>query len=355
VRALRYETFGGPVDLVDVPAPRPGPDDVVVGVTATGVCRSDWHGWQGRDSDITPPQIPGHELAGVVVAVGRDVRGWRGGERVTVPFVCACGACAVCRSGNGQVCPNQRQPGFTDPGSFAEQVLIPYADTNLVALPDSISDVAAAALGCRFATSWRAVTVHGDVHAGDVVLVLGLGGVGLAAAQITRAAGARVIGLDPSPAAVAFAATLGLADCSVLDVSASPADVAADVIARSGGDGVHVGIDAVGTPRGVVTSMLSLRRRGRHVQVGLLPPAGGPVRIPMDRVISYELAVLGSHGMPATGYPGLLDAVAAGRVDPAALVTRRVSLSAGAAALTTMVTDPAAGITVIEPVQTGRP
>jgi D-arabinose 1-dehydrogenase-like Zn-dependent alcohol dehydrogenase len=364
VRALRYDSFGGPVELVEVGAPEPGPADVVVAVTATGVCRSDWHGWQGHDSDITPPQIPGHELAGAVVAVGRDVRGWRGGERVTVPFVCACGRCAVCRSGNAQVCPNQRQPGFTDPGSFAEQVLIPFADTNLVALPDGISDVAAAALGCRFATSWRAVTVHGDVHPGDVVLVLGLGGVGLAAAQIARAAGARVIGLDPSPAAVAFATTLGLTECSVLDVDAAPADIAADVVARTGG--AHVGIDAVGTPRGVITSVLSLRRRGRHVQVGLLPAAGGPVPVPMDRVISYELALLGSHGMPAAAYPDLLAAVVAGRVDPAALVTRRVDLAAGAGALTSMVTDPAAGITVIEPGrhrtdgspgtgQTGRP
>jgi D-arabinose 1-dehydrogenase-like Zn-dependent alcohol dehydrogenase len=353
VRALRYDTFGGPIDLVEVVAPRPGPDDVVVAVTATGVCRSDWHGWQGHDSDISPPQIPGHELAGVVAAVGRDVRGWRGGERVTVPFVCACGACAVCRSGNGQVCPNQRQPGFTDPGSFADQVLIPFADTNLVALPDSISDVAAAALGCRYATSWRAVTVHGDVHSGDAVLILGLGGVGLAAAQIAAAAGARVIGLDPSPAAVAFAATLGLTECSVLDLAATPAEVAADVVARTGGIGVHVGVDAVGTPAGVVTSVLSLRRRGRHVQVGLLPAAAGPVGVPMDRVISYELALLGSHGMPAAAYPELLAAVAAGRVDPAALVRRRVSLSEGAGALKSMVTDPAAGITVIEPGQTG--
>lgn len=348
MRALRYETFGGPVDLVEVPAPRPGPDDVVVAVTATGVCRSDWHGWQGHDSDITPPQIPGHELAGVIVEVGRDV-GWRGGERVTVPFVCACGRCDVCRSGDGQVCPHQRQPGFTDPGSFAEQVLIPFADTNLVALPSTISDVAAAALGCRFATSWRAVMVHGDVGPDDVVLVLGLGGVGLAAAQIAQAAGARVIALDPSPAAVAFAVTLGLTECAVLDVSAAPAEVAADVLARTGGVGVHVGIDAVGTPRGVVTSLLSLRRRGRHVQVGLLPAACGPVPVPMDRVISYELAVLGSHGMPTPAYPGLLAAVASGRVDPGALVTRRVSLCAGAAALTSMVTDPAAGITIIEP------
>ena len=355
MRALRYQSFGGPVELVDVSSPVPGPADVVLAVTATGVCRSDWHGWQGHDSDITPPQIPGHELAGVVVSVGRDVRGWRGGDRVTVPFICACGVCAVCRSGNAQVCPNQRQPGFTDPGSFAEQVLIPFAETNLVALPDTISDVAAAALGCRFATSWRAVTVHGDVRPGNAVLVLGLGGVGLAAAQIAVAAGARVIGLDPSPAAVAFAATLGLDECSVLDVGATPADVAADVVARTGGVGVHVGIDAVGTHAGVATSVLSLRRRGRHIQVGLLPSAGGPVPVPMDRVISYELALIGSHGMPAAAYPGLLAAVADGRVDPAALVTRRVSLEAGAAALTSMVTDPAAGITVIEPGQTGPP
>lgn len=347
MRALRYDTFGGPVRVVDVESPVPGPGDAVIRVTATGVCRSDWHGWRGHDSDITPPQIPGHELAGVVIATGRDVCKWEGGERVTVPFVCACGSCPTCLAGDGQVCPHQRQPGFTDPGSFAEQVLIPYADTNLIALPDSIADVAAAALGCRFATAWRAVTVHGNVAPGDVVVVFGLGGVGLAAGLIARAAGARVLGYDSSAAAVDFAAGLGLVECAVLDPEASPPEVAAEVVTRTGG--AHVGIDAVGSAECVEMSVRALRRRGRHVQVGLVPPAVGPVRVPMDRVIALELALFGSHGMAAHEYPAMLAAVASGAVDPGVLVARTVDLAGGAHALTTLDTEPVAGVTVMQP------
>jgi D-arabinose 1-dehydrogenase-like Zn-dependent alcohol dehydrogenase len=146
VRALVFDGFGGPLTVREVPTPDPGPDGVVVRVGASGICRSDWHAWQGHDPDVVLPHVPGHELAGTVAAVGAGVRRWRVGDRVTVPFVNACGRCARCAAGDPQVCPHQTQPGFTHWGSLAQYVALDAADVNLVGLPaerDDATDVAA--------------------------------------------------------------------------------------------------------------------------------------------------------------------------------------------------------------------
>ena len=159
MKAVIYSAYGATPVLAEVPAPACPADGVVIMVGATGVCRSDWHAWQGHDP-VRLPHIPGHELAGTVAQAGPEVTRWRPGDRVTVPFACGCGRCAYCRAGDAQVCPQQTQPGFTLPGSFAERVAIHAADLNLVALPDEIGFVTAASLGCRFATAFRAVTAH---------------------------------------------------------------------------------------------------------------------------------------------------------------------------------------------------
>src|SRR3954463_10848378 len=191
MKALRYDEFKGPLRVVDVPEPAPSPAGVVVRVGATGVCRSDWHGWQGHDPDIVLPHVPGHELAGTIKAVGPDVRNWSVGDRVTVPFVCACGKCEQCVAGDHQVCARQTQPGFTHWGSFAELVALHAADVNLVALPDDLSFSTAAALGCRYSTSYRAVVAQGRIAEGEWLAVYGCGGVGLSPIQIGAALGAR--------------------------------------------------------------------------------------------------------------------------------------------------------------------
>ncbi len=144
VKAVYYEAFGQPPVVTDVGDPIPSAEGVVIKVEATGLCRSDWHGWMGHDPDITLPHVPGHELAGTIVATGRSVTRFRAGERVTVPFVCGCGSCPECASGNHQVCARQFQPGFTAWGSFADYVAIDFADTNLVKLPDELSSLVAA-------------------------------------------------------------------------------------------------------------------------------------------------------------------------------------------------------------------
>ena len=339
MRALVFEEFGGPLTVRSVPDPVPAPDGVVVRVGASGICRSDWHGWSGHDPDVVLPHVPGHELAGTVAAVGSRVRNWAVGDRVTVPFVCACGHCGPCRDGAGQVCANQTQPGFTHWGSLAELVALDAADVNLVALPDGMPFTTAAALGCRFATAFRAVTGVGQVRPGEWVAVHGCGGVGLSAVQVAVAVGARVVAVDVSAGALELAQQFG-AEHTVDGAGDVPA-----AIAELTGGGAHVSLDALGAPTTCLNSIGSLRPRGRHVQVGLLPPATGRPEIPMERVIAGELALLGSHGMAAADYPAMLSLIAAGRLHPELLVTRELGLDDAGAALAAVGRQP--GIAVV--------
>ncbi|MFL6095226.1 MAG: zinc-binding dehydrogenase [Blastococcus sp.] len=339
MRALVFDSFGGPLELREVPDPEPRPGGVVVRVAASGICRSDWHAWQGHDPDVVLPHVPGHELAGTVAAVGETVRHWAVGDRVTVPFVNACGSCAQCAAGDQQVCARQTQPGFTHWGSMAELVALDAADVNLVAVPDELDLATAAALGCRYATAFRAVVHVGRVRPGDWVVVHGCGGVGLSAVQIAAAAGARVIAVDIAPGALSLARDLGAEHA--LDGSS---DVPAAVADLTGG-GAHVSLDALGSARTCENSIKALRPRGRHVQVGLLPPAQGRPEVPMELVIGRELQVLGSHGMPAHAYPELLGLIAAGRLDPRPLITRRLALDDAGAALAEVGRQP--GIAVV--------
>jgi alcohol dehydrogenase len=332
VRAVVVDAFGVPATVREVQEPRPAPDGVVVRVDATGLCRSDWHGWIGHDPDIVLPHVPGHELAGTIEAVGGDVTRWRAGQRVTVPFVSACGRCAVCAAGDGQVCPNQTQPGFSNWGSFAERVALDRADVNLVALPDALDATTAAALGCRVATAYRAVVARGRVQPGEWLSVHGCGGLGLAAVMVGTGIGARVVAIDVAPGALHLASAAG---AEVVIDARTTLDVPGAVAAATGG-GAHVSIDAFGSEATCADSILSLRRRGRQVQVGLLPAVAGHPALPMERVIAYELDVLGSHGLAAADYAGLIAMVVAGALPIAGLVQRTIALDAVPAALAAM-------------------
>ncbi|MPY61425.1 zinc-dependent alcohol dehydrogenase family protein [Streptomyces spongiae] len=345
MRAVVFERFGEPAEVRQVPDPAPSEHGVVVRVEATGLCRSDWHGWQGHDPDITLPHVPGHELAGVVEAVGDRVDHWHPGDRVTVPFICACGTCPACAAGDQQVCERQTQPGFTHRGSFAEYVALEHADVNLVAVPEELSSGTAAALGCRFATAFRAVVTQGRLAAGEWVAVHGCGGVGLSAVMIAAASGARVVAVDVSAGALDLARKFGAAAC--VDASRVP-DTAQAVRDLTGG-GAHLSLDALGSPATCAASVNGLRRRGRHIQVGLLPSPTGTTAVPMARAIALELELLGSHGMAAHAYPPMLELVRAGVLRPDLLVTSTISLDAVPAALEAMGTAPGAGVTVIEP------
>jgi alcohol dehydrogenase len=263
---------------------------------------------------------------------------------VTVPFVCGCGRCEWCRAGETQVCPDQQQPGFTHWGSFAEYVALHAADTNLVRIPDGVEDTAAAALGCRFATAYRALVGRARVREGEWVTVVGAGGVGLSAVVVARSLGARVVAVDRNPEALAVAAALGAEHT----VHADGRDVPAAVVDVTGG-GSSVALDAVGSEQTCADSILSLRRRGRHVQVGLLPPVGGHPRVPMARAIGWELDLLGSHGMAAADYPAMMALVESGSLQPQRLVERVIGLEEAAALLPVFDRATVAGMTVVDP------
>lgn len=343
MRAVVYSGFGITPTVARVENPVCPDDGAVIRVGATGVCRSDWHAWKGHDP-VALPHIPGHELAGLVAETGPGVRGWEVGDRVVVPFVCGCGSCDYCVSGDAQVCPRQTQPGFTGPGSFAELVAVHAADLNLVTLPDSVDFATAACLGCRFATAFRALTAHGRLRAGDWLAVYGCGGVGLSAVMIGVALGARVIAVDLAPGALARASQLGAQVAVDASLDADPATTIREIT----GGGAHVSLDALGSPPTAVASVRSLRPRGRHVQVGLLLGAASTPPIPMDHVVANEIEIYGSHGMAARDYPAMLEMVADGRLRPELLLGAVIGLEDAGAALAAMDGPPSsAGITVV--------
>lgn len=343
MKAVLFEKFQEAPKLVTVNDPTPEIHGVVIKVEATGVCRSDWHGWMGHDSDIELPHVPGHELAGVIEAVGKDVTNWKVGDRVTVPFICGCGSCSECRAGHQQVCHNQQQPGFTHWGSFAEYVGIHQADLNVIALTECMDFATAASLGCRFATSFRAVVDQGKTSAGQWVAVHGCGGVGLSAVMIANAVGANVIAIDIDDAKLALAKELG----AVATINgATVADVSEAVIEITKG-GAHVSLDALGHPVTCFNSIQNLRPRGKHVQVGLMLGEHTTPQIPMAKVISKELEILGSHGMQAHRYGAMLDMISSGKLDPSRLVGKKITLADAPEALMNMNKFQSVGATVI--------
>ncbi|TDX77497.1 alcohol dehydrogenase [Rathayibacter sp. PhB151] len=345
MRALVLDSVRGEPEVRDVPTPKAPADGVVVRVLATGLCRSDWHAWAGHD-DIAFPHVPGHELAGVIAEVGPEVRNWAVGDRVTVPFVCGCGRCEWCLQGDAQVCPDQEQPGFTHWGSFAESVALHAADTNLVAIPEGVDFATAASLGCRFATAYRALVGRARVQPGEWVTVIGAGGVGLSAVMVAHALGARVVAVDRNAAALEVATRVGAEHVLLADAR----DLPAAVNALTGG-GSHVAVDAVGSEQTSSDALLSLRRRGRHVQIGLLPPVEGHPRVPMARVIAWELDVLGSHGMAARDYPAMLRLIEQGVLAPQRLIERTIGLEEAAELLPVFDRSNPAGMTIIDPVR----
>ena len=342
MKAALYSNFQGLVSIENVEDPKPIQGGVVLKVEATGLCRSDWHGWVGHDTDIELPHVPGHELAGTIVELGKGISKFKVGDRVTVPFVSGCGKCEQCNSGNHQVCDSQFQPGFTHWGSFAEYVGIHYADTNLVQLPKEISFETAASLGCRFITSFRAVAHQGQVKQEQWVAVHGCGGVGLSAIMIANALGARVIAIDIDDEKLAFTKTIG----AHYMVNALKTDAVEAVKAITKG-GTHVSVDALGSKVTCFNSIANLRKRGKHIQVGLMAGDDYLPQIPMHLVVANELEIIGSHGMQAHCYPEMMDMIKTGLLEPEKLIGNLISLEESAALLPKMNEFQGIGVKVI--------
>ncbi|MDU8944870.1 alcohol dehydrogenase catalytic domain-containing protein [Ovoidimarina sediminis] len=340
MRAAVLREYNADLALEDVPDPDCPEDGVVLKVLACGVCRSDWHGWSGEHPRVKPGQIGGHEYAGEVVAAGPRAT-YRVGDRVVAPFILACGTCPSCHSGHSNTCPNQRLPGFVEPGAFAEYVAVPF-DHNLARLPESLTPTVAAGLGCRVTTAWHALTGRAALEAGEWLAVHGTGGIGLATLILGRALGARVVVVDVVEEKLSHALGLG----AEAAVNARDGDTAALIREITRG-GAHVSVEALGIADTANASIECLRPLGRHVQVGM--PVGHTARmeINMNAVYMGNLALYGTRGMPAWKYPSLLGLIEAGRVDVAPMIAREIGLSGVSAELRAMNGPTPPGVAVV--------
>jgi alcohol dehydrogenase len=241
------------------------------------------------------------------------------------------------------VCDKQFQPGFTAWGSFAELVEIKYADINLVKLPDEIDFITAASLGCRFITSFRAVIDQGKISAGEWLAVHGCGGVGLSAVIIGEAAGAKVIAIDIDDKKLELAERLG----AVITVNSKKEKITSEIIKQATNRGAHVSIDALGSQETCFNSVACLRKRGKHIQVGLMTGDHQHPKVPMDKVIAHELEIIGSHGMQAFRYVEMFKMIKSGKLKPELLVGKTIPLDEAPHALMNMDKFENTGVTVI--------
>lgn len=329
MRVAQMTAFRSPLQVVELPVAPPRADGAIIRVEASGVCRSDWHhwnqdlGWLGRN--LALPANTGHEVGGVVEEVGRDVRTIKVGDRVTTPFHESDGTCPYCRAGLQNLCDNMITGGTNRIGGWAQYVTVTVADLNCIKLPDPVDTLSAAALGCRFMTAYHAVTDRGLVQPGEWTAVQGCGGVGLSAVQIAAAADALVVAIDIDERKLAKAREEG-AVVTINATGLTPVQVGQAVKEATGG-GAQLSIDALGRGFTFEQSFHSLRKRGRHVQVGITSQQeSGKVSLPLDLLTLMELQVVGSLGNPHPKYAELLALVARDKLHPARLVTRQISL-----------------------------
>lgn len=347
MKAAVMEAVGAPLVVHDDwPEPECGSEDVVVEVQANGICLSDHHIWQGGwpwlGIALTPPLVLGHEFCGVVVEVGARVQRFAKGDRVAIPFHHSCGSCAECHAGHHNVCEAVQRPVLDYTGGFGHYAKVAHADVNLVPLPEAISNLEAAAMGCRFMTAWHGIVDRARVEGGEWVAVFGCGGVGLAAVDVAASLGANVVAVSRTPAKLELARSLG----AVATVTAGP-NATQELIELTRG-GAHVSVDALGDAETALPALGCLRSRGRHLRLGVSSRRQqGTIPLPVDLMVFRELQLIGSLGMPAWRYPAMLRMVEAGRLHPGRLVTGTIPIAEAGAALSRMGSYSGVGMTVI--------
>jgi D-arabinose 1-dehydrogenase-like Zn-dependent alcohol dehydrogenase len=330
----------GKISVENVPDAKLSDENaVIVKVKANGICRSDWHEWNGDWGwiGLTPsswPIIPGHEGCGVIAEVGKNVKKWKVGDRVIPPVTFGCGTCPRCASQRHNMCETLRIIGYHFDGLYAEYLNSPDADVpgNLIRIPDSMDFVTAASLGCRFQTAYHGTISQGDLVPGDKVAVWGCGGVGLTAIMVASSMGAYVVAVDIFDEKLELAKKLGAH--AVVNAKTTPAVQAVKDLTYGG---ATLSIDALGIAETVQNSILCLTNRGRHVQIGLSTrDEGGQVSVPIDLITALELQIRGSLTMPAMQYQQMMNHIANGVLDPGRLVTKKVALEDAPAILESM-------------------
>ncbi|HZD17256.1 MAG TPA: zinc-binding dehydrogenase [Actinomycetota bacterium] len=312
---MAITAYGEPLAPMDLPEPEVPHGYALLEVVTCGVCFSDVKTSRGHMpySDRLPlPHVPGHEIFGRVLRTnppGLLEEGTSG----TVFHYWPCGRCASCRRGDETLCSRLvGWAGFTHPGGFQERIAVPV--DRLVPIPASVDPVLAAPMSCALGTAYRSVVVRGGVRAGTTVAVMGLGGVGIHAAQVARAAGARVVGFDLHEATLTAAKELGL-DARIGDDGAIEA-----LRAEVGGEGLDVVLDTVGHAATLEAADRLVRPGGRIVGVGYAP--GTVVAVPTPRLVLGELELVGSRYAHRGDLERAIALVASGLVRPIVSLVR---------------------------------
>ena len=321
MKAVRLVRVGAPLELQEVPVPEPGPEGVLVRVRAAGICHSDAHYRAGR-SPVNPlPLTLGHEVAGVVEAVGPDVTAPRVGDRVCLHYNITCGSCHQCSTGSEQFCPTGLMIGHFTDGGFAEYIAVPAR--NAVPLPDEIPFPQGATLMCASATSFHALR-KSRLRAGETVAVFGIGGLGASAIQLARAFGAMdVFAVDINSDKLALARAY-----HAVPVDASRVDPVEEIRRLTRGRGVDVALEVIGRPETMSQAIRCLAVMGRAVMVGI---ADEPLSIhTYPDLLGREAEVIGANDHLLQELPVLVEMARRGILDTSRVVTRTVPLDAGA-------------------------
>jgi 2-desacetyl-2-hydroxyethyl bacteriochlorophyllide A dehydrogenase len=317
MKAARFYGPGQPLRLEEVPVPQPGPHEVLVQTKACGICGSDQHiVFEGTTETAFRPITLGHEPSGVVAGVGPEVEGLEPGTPVSVVPDVACGHCLNCVAGHSELCVSRRLIGIHLDGALAEYFVVPAR--NCVPIPAGVSFPEAAVITDAVATPYHALHV-GHLRAGQMVAVLGLGGLGIHAIMLARLAGAsRVLAVGSHTASKARAARAG-ADL-VLGWDPDPVQ---ELRRATDGQGVDLALDFLGTGTSVTVALAALRPGGRLVVVGLSPE---PAPIPTRVVVRHGLTIYGSYGCTRNDVRALLELRAQGRLDLSGSITHTYRL-----------------------------
>jgi 2-desacetyl-2-hydroxyethyl bacteriochlorophyllide A dehydrogenase len=320
MHALRLVTPGQPLQLVDVPVPSPGEGEIVVDVHRAGICHTDAHYRAGNGKTSLPVTL-GHEIAGVVSAVGSGVTEVREGQRVALHYLVSCGTCERCRLYGEQFCATGAMLGKERDGGYAEQIVVPAV--NAIPIPDEVSSDVAAIMMCSTATAYHALRLAG-LRSGESVAVLGFGGLGVSAVQLARALGASsVFAVDVVPSKLELAASFG---ATPLDVRETPAHRA--LLGATDGRGVDVAVEFTGNANVARSGLRSLSPGGRLMIVAI------NLRSfefdPFADLLARERRIIGCSDHTRAELVELMELARTGALDLSRAVTRTVSLEVGA-------------------------
>lgn len=311
------------LELVDMPEPSIGPEDLLVQVRACGICGSDIHGYDGSTGRRIPPLVMGHEAAGIVAKVGADAKGFKEGDRVTFDSTVSCGRCPSCRRGSINLCENREVLGvscgeYSRNGAFAEYVVVPY---NIAYhLPPELSFEHAAMIEAV------SIAVHAAARTprklGDTCVVVGSGMIGLLCIQAIRLAGfSQVIAVDLDDQKLQLAKSLGADHV----FNAKNYDVPSEIARLTGGQGADAALEVVGANATVNTAIQSVRKGGAVTLVGNLSPK---VDVPLQAIVSRELTLYGSCASNGE-IPESIDFLRRGLINIKPLITATAKLEEG--------------------------